>query len=105
MKTGIELIKNERKEQIKKHGYTRSHDKKHNTQAELIQGARYCLGEAEWPMFWSPMFKQKIDRKTQIQKLIVAGAFYMAEQDRIGPKRNYANAIKALARRIDKLNQ
>lgn len=94
MKTGIELIAQERKEQIGKHGYTKKSDKQYK-KGELVQAARCCIEkigrgpgftntEFRWPSDWSRHHEDTIRAKSDIGKLTVAGAFYMAENDRIG---------------------
>lgn len=89
MKTGIELIAIERQEQIEKHGRTIYHDTKINSNGELKQVARYLLGigtEQEYPRNWSKDFQFAVDRKSQKEKLIIAGALIAAELDRINYK-------------------
>lgn len=82
MKTGIELIAQERKEQIEKHGWSAEHDS-FNDNGELLQAARFCIGVDEWPENWDLRFADKISDKDDIGKLKVAGAFIAAEIDRL----------------------
>jgi hypothetical protein len=92
MKTGIELIAQERAEQIEKHGWTKVHDAKINSKKELVQVATYCLMLAKykhytnlsvvWPDNWGAKWKDKINAKPPLQKLIVAGALLTAENER-----------------------
>lgn len=98
MKTGIELIAQERKEQIEKHGFTIEKYYRYYVNGELLQAACFCLELADpklyfvqelaalktWPKKWDVKFKNKIVRKSKVEKLIVAGAFFMAENDRVG---------------------
>lgn len=92
-KTGIELIAQERQEQIEKHGWDAEHDA-YNDNKELIQACLFCLDHytgpgsglmtyKDWPMGWLSMFKDKILKKDDIGKLKVAGAFIAAEIDRL----------------------
>lgn len=84
MKTGIELIILEREEQITKHGYDSRHDKS-NSGSELLYAAIYCItGEEEdYPLGWNGCWKEKIDTKSEINKLAIAGALIAAEIDRL----------------------
>jgi hypothetical protein len=112
MKTGIELIAEERREQIEKHGWSKGHDSNYQNK-ELQQAAYYCLMLAEykgykgqnrfWPEDWGTHFEHKIINKPVISKLIVAGALLMAENARRGDTfHNYL--IEEIAAEIDKLN-
>lgn len=112
MKTGIELIAQERKEQIRKHGFTKAWDRRYNG-GELVQGALCTLEKVgrgpgftnekhPWPGGWSTHFNDKIRFKDDVGKLIVAGAFYMAENDRLKEPK-YEKKINQIAKRIDKL--
>lgn len=88
MKTGIELIAQERAEQIEKHGRTLLDDVVNNQHGELAQVAKYLCTkyspEQEYPRNWSQEFKFRIDRnKTQKQRLIIAAALLAAEIDRL----------------------
>jgi hypothetical protein len=119
MKTGIELIAQERKEQIEKHGFTFEKYDRYYTHGELLQAACFCLNLANpqyyfleerdqhiiprWPKKWDVNFKNKIVRKSKIGQLIVAGAFFMAEGDRIGHSDLYNPYIKKIAAEIDRL--
>jgi len=84
MKTGIELISEERKEQINKHGFNSLHDTL-NSCGELGQAAIYCLTgkEEDYPEGWSLEYQYKIDRANLKKRLTVAGALIAAEIDRI----------------------
>lgn len=93
MKTGIELIAEERQRQISTEGWTPEHDDRHTDGALAFAAATYALPEEMrnslavggcsfkerlWPFddFW---FKPK----TPIQDLIRAGALIAAEIDRL----------------------
>lgn len=109
MKTGIELIAEERQEQILKHKWSLEYDKSHKD-GQLIQAAQFCQEQAtgcaiedcRWPEGWSKYFEDKIRSKTQIGKLICAGAFYMAENDRLNAE-TYQEEINDIAAEIDRL--
>lgn len=82
--TGMELIKRERHEQIHKHGFSVENDF-YYSKKELVQAAEYCLMLAGyidknvfWPDGWDAHFEHKILNKSEVQKMIVAGAFLMA---------------------------
>lgn len=84
MKTGIELITEERKEQIEKHGWDLSDDKSYSEE-ELLKAALFCIDQKrfEWPFYWMGIFRAKILNKSRVDQLKVAGAFIAAEIDRI----------------------
>lgn len=84
MKTGIELIAEERQEQIEKHGFTPERDK-YYTDSELESAARYLLTgmSQDYPRRWAEKYKHQLDIKTHVEKLVVAGALLAAEIDRI----------------------
>lgn len=108
MKTGIELIAEERQEQITKHGFS-IEDDYYYSKKELVQAAEYCLMLAGlikknvfWPEHWDKYFEYKIVNKSTIGQLTVAGAFLMAENDR--RKDNFwEDWIKNIAAEIDRL--
>ena len=83
-KTGIELIAQERLEQIEKHGWDIANDSCYENE-ELLQAAVYCICQEleEWPEGWIYYFKEKILNKDRIGQLKVAGAFIAAEIDRL----------------------
>tara|TARA_R110002020_G_C16314529_1_gene774165 strand:- start:4211 stop:4588 length:378 start_codon:yes stop_codon:yes gene_type:complete len=84
MKTGIELIAEEREEQIVKHGWDLKNDQDYGRE-ELIKAALFCIDQTrfEWPYYWTEEFRQKILSKTRIDQLKVAGALIAAEIDRL----------------------
>lgn len=84
MKTGIELITEERLEQIEKHGWDLKHDADYN-QNQLIKAALFCISPEnfEWPYYWHEHFRAKILLKNRVNQLRVAGALIAAEIDRI----------------------
>lgn len=96
MKTGIELILQERKEQIEKHGWSLDHDASY-ADGQLEKAAIFCQTQAniklhninghlysnvKWPDGWIKSFEDKIRNKPVIDQLTVCGAFYIAEYDR-----------------------
>jgi hypothetical protein len=86
MKTGIELISEEREEQLTKHGKTARHDDSHENE-DLLKAAKYAIEPCEqyfkeMDIGWSH-FAAKIDAKTPIERLKVAGALIAAEIDRL----------------------
>lgn len=84
MKTGIELIAQERQEQIEKHGWNIEKDACYRN-GELIQAALFCIDQErfKWPRKWILKFRTKILHKTRIDQLKVAGALIAAEIDRL----------------------
>jgi hypothetical protein len=83
--TGIELITQEREEQINKHGWSLKNDTDylHN---ELIKAALFAINpeQFEWPFYWHEDFRNKIINKPNaIERLKIAGALIAAEIDRI----------------------
>jgi hypothetical protein len=88
MKTGIEMIAQERLEQIEKHGRTVEGDVKFNGSAQLAFAASaLCYPtaavEAPCPWGWNPEIWKRIIEKPYKERLAVAGAFIAAEIDRI----------------------
>lgn len=114
-KTGIELITEERREQIEKHGWSLEHDQYYKN-GQLVEAAHFCLEQAqikqgskdteqhEWPSGWDQYFEDKIRSKSIIGQLTVAGAFYMAENDRLITT-EYQDLIEAIANEIDRIQQ
>lgn len=85
MKTATELIKNERFEQTNKHGYTAQHDDEVNGEAQLQFAAEAIIDAKDYafPAGWDLTSVQKMCDKPELERLIIAGAFYTAEQERI----------------------
>ncbi len=95
MKTGIELIAQERKEQIEKHGRTIASDVIQNQSQELAIGAialleTDCPDEitegrsiGKFPIQWDNELCLKMVNKSYKDRLIIAGAFCAAEIDRL----------------------
>lgn len=91
MKTGIELIADERKEQIEKHGRTVKSDAFHNDGKQLTWGAvqlfsrefGYATDPDDKPEGWDRKIWEKMQSKDYRERLIIAGALLAAELDRI----------------------
>lgn len=93
-KTGIELITEERKEQIEKHGRTIESDIKNNSQSQLSIAAKTLrmrdLGKQSMsflmsccPIGWNDRAWIKMCIKPRFKRLIIAGALMDAEIDRL----------------------
>ena len=86
--TGVELIAQERQEQIEKHGRTVESDAKENKGGELRKGAIALIdahgqGKIEdLPLCWSDKICLKMIKKSYKERLIIAGALIAAEIDR-----------------------
>jgi hypothetical protein len=87
MKTGVELIAEERQEQIEKHGFDATHDDdQYHSGGELIDAVRYLLTGLPgfWPKSWDKKWEQKFAEKMPgVETLKVAGALIAAEIDRL----------------------
>lgn len=114
--TGMHLILQERTRQIQKEGYTVARDRQY-TGLQLLQAANcYETPEEEreyleqddpdakrvpvnWPgdpEFWKPT------PDNRVRELVIAGALYVAENDRLGYVA-YTNSILRIALEIDSL--
>jgi hypothetical protein len=83
MKTGIELIAEEREKQIKKWGTTEAHDIDHEY-GELKTASLYCLtGLPDYLQYGWELFEVNISEKTELARLRIAGALIAAEIDRL----------------------
>lgn len=83
MKTGIEIISEERERQISVEGWSPEHDDAH-TNEELVQAAvKYALPKGNlWPAAWSIDW-YKPTPEDRIKELAKAGALIAAEIDRL----------------------
>ena len=91
METGIELIAQERAEQIEKHGYSIEKDIEYYKNRELESAAMYCLTQdvRYYPNTLPTNFAENIDRKLNTlsesefntEMNIIAGAFLAAQVD------------------------
>ena len=94
MKTGIELIAQERQEQIEKHGFTVGLDLLHNKYNQLSEGAsRLCEPDENKHEFyppheWDEELWFKMIKKPYKERLIIAGALIAAEIDRVQNQTN-----------------
>lgn len=89
MKTGIELIAQERKEQIEKHDRTVAKDKLYNKKKQLALAAisiGHPMGHIinyDAPEGWNEQLFIKMKQKPYKERLIIAGALIAAELDRL----------------------
>jgi len=94
MKTGIELIAEERREQIEKHGYDAewvNNNPQYYEGKELAWVAEMALAleheegidTCDYPDSWPKEDVDKILRKPYKERLIIAGALIAAEIDRL----------------------
>jgi hypothetical protein len=98
MKTGIELIAEERNEQITKHYRSVEHDVAVNKDEQLIRAANQLLMDNEIfgtdeqrmkvlmsmvPVGWNPDIYKKMISKPFKERLVIVGALIAAEIDRI----------------------
>lgn len=94
--TGIELIAQERKEQIRKHGRTIEKDVAENANKQLGEAASMlaldypfiCLEaddvvENHRPKDWDENLWEKMVNKSYKERLVIAGALIAAEIDRL----------------------
>lgn len=88
-KTGIELISNERLEQIIKHGRTIENDAKFNAEYQLKDAAAALLIDNEEarisyvPKGWDAEIWAKMCRKSYSDRITIAAALIAAELDRL----------------------
>ncbi len=82
MKTGAQLITEERERQLQL-GFDASHDDTHKNEA-LLHAARYCINGEGWP--WTGAGAYGIFKKTRIRQLTIAGGLIAAEIDRLQRK-------------------
>lgn len=93
MLTGIELIADERQEQIEDHGRTIEHDVQHNQNFQLSEAAGMLtiLDPNDLPHIIAPTgwdewhFKCMMDKPYE-DRLVIAGALLAAELDRLQNK-------------------
>jgi hypothetical protein len=80
--TGINVIAQERREQIEKHGFSMKNDLKYNNNELVDAAAQYLLTDAVscWPENWKEEDYKPGDR---IEELKRAGALIAAEIDRL----------------------
>lgn len=84
--TGIELIAQERAEQIEKHGFSIEGDIKYNRFNQLIEGAMILMRSnpkmKDIPIRWEKEVWKKMINKPRKERLVIAGALIAAEIDR-----------------------
>jgi hypothetical protein len=95
MKTGVELIAEERQKQIDKHGFTAEHHVNHDVWYENFQLQLAAVTllmhefeeqievEANLPEGWELEWFLRLNAKDRRERLIIAGALIAAELDRI----------------------
>lgn len=84
MKTGIDLIKQERENQIIKHGYTIESDFEMNKRNQLTTAARLLLNESvpdTPPVDWDKDVWNGLANKAFEQRVVIAGALCAAAID------------------------
>lgn len=85
--TGIELIAQERAEQIEKHGFSIESDVKNNRFAQLIDGAGALLltnpKMRDIPSFWDKERWRIMIGKSYKERMIISAALIAAEIDRM----------------------
>lgn len=94
IKSGIDLIAEERLEQIEKHGRTVERDDKENYAEQLATGAEMLLAMSHeegidpltFPDGWDHDICQHMLGKPYKERLIIAGALIAAEIDRLNYK-------------------
>ena len=88
-KTGIELIVDERNEQLYKHNRSIELDSRANAEYQLKEAARTLLHDGEkhrllsCPKGWNPEIWRKMALKTYSERITMAGALIAAELDRL----------------------
>jgi len=102
---GIQMIARERAEQIEKHGWTADFDAALSA-LELPRAAIYSITLDKFnplPESWDT-FSEKIEKKSYLERLIIAGALIAAEIDReINSKPKIDELIKNYEHELPKL--
>lgn len=94
MKTGIELIAEERKRQVEEEGWTAEHDAEHDAGELAVAGVCYAMNasrlfkNSNFYMSWWPWDKVWWRPTNDIRDLTKAGALIAAEIDRLQAKEN-----------------
>ena len=91
IKYGVELISEERGRQITDLGRTPDYDILNNPCGTLSGGAAFIitLNPIFFPTNWDQSFIEKWDKKTEKERMIIAGALIAAEIDRIIADENF----------------
>lgn len=106
--TGAQLITDERREQIYRHKRTIAYDVGANPSNELELAAQRLIMQVGtksivlpgWPEHWDKAICDKMDKKTEFEKIQIAGAFLAAALDRrmatgCGPGKAYDEFTQA----------
>lgn len=90
MKTGIELISEERQKQIDKHGFTGEHhanNPQYYNQGQLTEAANTLtmrvIRSCAVPYNWDKKWFRNLCKRSYEERLIIAGALMAAEIDRL----------------------
>lgn len=93
MKTGIELITEERQKQIDKHGFTAEHHALNsekwydNNQMQFavmyLLDENFIFGEESFPLNWNKEWFMNLNNRDVKERLIISGALIAAELDRL----------------------
>jgi hypothetical protein len=93
MKTGIELITEEREKQISKHGFTGEHHALNsekwydNNQIQFavmyLLDENFIFGEEAFPLNWNKEWFMNLNNRDIKERLIISGALIAAELDRL----------------------
>lgn len=91
--TGVELIAQERKEQVEVHCFSIATDNAYYVKGELKMAAMFAITQSKelYPASWDTWFMNKMEDKRQrmspvefdIERLKIAGALIAAEIDRL----------------------
>ena len=100
MKTGIELIAEERKRQIEAEGYTKEHDAEHTDDSLARAAVCYAIPSVQRTYTYDPISKVRIPQfwpwdikywkpspEDRIKELVKAGALLAAEIDRLNARK------------------
>jgi len=108
----IRMILHERQEQIEKFGYTKEHALEHlewYSENQLIKVGDFCSDPAvcAYPGGWQLAFYNKIvNEKTLTERLIYAGAFYLAQEEIFGKTKVTRSKLRGAVVRLQMaLNQ
>lgn len=112
MKTGVELIADERKRQIEEEGWTPEHDDEHTANQLSMAGALYAAPEplyamrqygAERIMFKDPWpWDKQWDKRQKKSRCLLVPAHQLTKEERI---RNLSKAGALIAAEIDRLQR
>lgn len=102
-KNGYDLIMDERREQVLKHGFDSERDRNLYPNGELVAVAKCIVEQTNegWPVQWPVDWWAKIMAKERVGQLAVAGALLMAEEERTGEFNKYEKDWRSIADTID----